>query len=95
MRASSVLMALFATLAVAVPSNLDSVNLPSLLESRQCAKAGTCSKGGDKGESCSALKCCSNSKSGRGGQVLPPLLLLPQLLIKREEGNEILIRFIT
>ncbi|KAK1720486.1 hypothetical protein BDP67DRAFT_614494 [Colletotrichum lupini] len=70
MRASSVLVALFATLAVAVPSNLDSVNLPSLLETRQCAKAGTCSKGGDKGESCSALKCCSNSKSGRGGQVL-------------------------
>lgn len=69
MRASAVLMALFATLAVAVPSNLDSVNLPSLLETRQCAKAGTCSKGGDKGESCSALKCCSNSKSGRGGQV--------------------------
>ncbi|EXF85806.1 hypothetical protein CFIO01_10875 [Colletotrichum fioriniae PJ7] len=68
MRASAVLMALFATLVVAVPSNLDSVNLPSLLETRQCAKAGTCSKGGDKGESCSALKCCSNSKSGRGGQ---------------------------
>ncbi|KXH66686.1 hypothetical protein CSAL01_12307 [Colletotrichum salicis] len=62
MRASTVLMTLFAALAVAVPSNLDSINLPSLLETRQCAKAGTCSKGGDKGESCSALKCCSDSK---------------------------------
>ncbi|KAK1672694.1 hypothetical protein BDP55DRAFT_770753 [Colletotrichum godetiae] len=69
MRASTVLMTFFAALAVAVPSNLDSINLPSLLETRQCAKAGTCSKGGDKGESCSALKCCSDSKSGRGGQV--------------------------
>ncbi|KAF6841046.1 hypothetical protein CMUS01_03710 [Colletotrichum musicola] len=70
MRASAVLFTLFAALAAAAPgSPVGSVDVNSLIETRQCAAAGACSKGGDKGESCSALKCCSNSKSGRGNSV--------------------------
>ncbi|KAF6811971.1 hypothetical protein CSOJ01_05409 [Colletotrichum sojae] len=70
MRASAVLFTLFAALAAAAPgSPVGSADVNSLLETRQCAAAGVCSKGGDKGESCSALKCCSNSKSGRGNSI--------------------------
>ncbi|KAF9871898.1 hypothetical protein CkaCkLH20_10530 [Colletotrichum karsti] len=69
MRVSTILFTLFATLAVAAPApDLASVD-EAALWARDGAPAGTCSKGGDKGESCSALKCQSNSKSGRGGGV--------------------------
>ncbi|WYZ45614.1 hypothetical protein EsH8_VIII_000930 [Colletotrichum jinshuiense] len=69
MRVSTVLFTLFATIAVAAPSNVGTLDSNSLLETRQCAATGVCSAGGDKGESCSALKCCSNSKSGKGNSV--------------------------
>ncbi|TDZ18122.1 hypothetical protein Cob_v008888 [Colletotrichum orbiculare MAFF 240422] len=67
MRASAVLFTLFAALAAAAPSGI--VETEHLLEARQCQKAGVCSKGGDNGTFCSNLKCCSDSKSGRGGAV--------------------------
>ncbi|KAL0938004.1 uncharacterized protein CTRU02_207735 [Colletotrichum truncatum] len=70
MRASTVFVALFATLAVATPNPVvEHDGLDVALDRRQCSAAGVCSKGGDKGENCSALKCCSNSKSGRGNSV--------------------------
>ncbi|KAH9242271.1 hypothetical protein K456DRAFT_1718828 [Colletotrichum gloeosporioides 23] len=74
MRASTIFVTLFAALTVAMPllgtkNELSAVNEASLLVARQGAPAGTCSKGGDKGESCAALKCQSNSKSGRGNGV--------------------------
>ncbi|GKT66499.1 hypothetical protein ColTof4_03991 [Colletotrichum tofieldiae] len=69
MRASAVLFTLFAALAAAAPSKTGNVDINPLLESRQCSASGTCSKGGDDGTFCSQLKCCSNSKSGRGGAV--------------------------
>ncbi|OLN86137.1 hypothetical protein CCHL11_05295 [Colletotrichum chlorophyti] len=69
MRSSTVILTLLATLAAAAPSYMASVDTNSLIETRQCAAAGVCSAGGDRGESCSALKCCSDSKSGRGGGV--------------------------
>ncbi|KAK1967739.1 hypothetical protein LY78DRAFT_679930 [Colletotrichum sublineola] len=70
MRASAVLLTLFAALAAAAPSTQPgALDTGSLLETRQCAAAGVCSKGGDKGESCAQLQCCSGSKSGRENAV--------------------------
>ncbi|OHW95706.1 hypothetical protein CSPAE12_05597 [Colletotrichum incanum] len=69
MRASTVLFTFFAALAVAAPGKMNNVDANPLLESRQCSAAGVCSKGGDDGTFCSQLKCCSDSKSGRGGGV--------------------------
>jgi hypothetical protein len=64
MRFSAVVVALFATLTVALPSGTGEAN--ALVE-RQCAANGVCSTGGPDG--CSALRCCSNAKAGQGNGV--------------------------
>ncbi|KAJ0383558.1 hypothetical protein COL922a_010239 [Colletotrichum nupharicola] len=74
MRASTILVTLFATLAVAIPApgpknELSAVDEASLLVARQGAPAGTCNKPDNDGSACAALKCQSNSKSARGNKV--------------------------
>ncbi|KAF4912437.1 hypothetical protein CGCVW01_v011143 [Colletotrichum viniferum] len=74
MRASAVFVTLFATLAVAIPApgpknELSAVDEASLLVARQGSPPGTCNKPDKDGSACAALRCESNSKSGRGAKV--------------------------
>ncbi|GJD03943.1 hypothetical protein ColKHC_12768 [Colletotrichum higginsianum] len=68
MRASTILFTFLATLAAAAPGQQATADVSPILQKR-CEAAGVCSQGGDDGTFCSNLKCCSDSKSGRGGAV--------------------------
>lgn len=63
-----------AAVAVTVPP-------PAGLEARACVADGQCSTGGpaDRGASCSALNCCSGSKSGAGNGVGASQSICPSL----------------
>lgn len=71
MRTTTLFTLFFIAVSGVFASPVDQAEVGNILEARAGSPTGTCSTGGpqDRGASCSALKCASDSKAGDGNGV--------------------------